>query len=81
MTETLELGSVVVIDGKAWKAAVIDGNSVTAARVDADDKTHRIFFDLREVKPLGDGMFCLPGRVEARVPRAGEIGVAVATVP
>ena len=53
-------GAVVVIDGRTWTLHRIEGN----AGIAHGETGSPIAFDAREVRPMGGGLFCLPGRTE-----------------
>jgi hypothetical protein len=59
-------GASIVIDSKAWRFERLDGNSGFAR----NENGKQIAFDAREVRVLGAGLLCLPGRVESVTPPA-----------
>jgi len=82
MADTVQVGSSLVIDGRVWTVQSFDGplcRSTATVETDGVEKVHAITCSTSELQPMGGGLFALPGRIEKRLPREGEIGVAVAT--
>jgi hypothetical protein len=65
MEPTLEIGSVIIIDGLAWVVESFRGETLAYARNEQEKKA--IWFARHEAKVLGAGLFGLPGRIEAPV--------------
>jgi hypothetical protein len=60
----LVANAVIIIDSRAWTFERVDGNTGFAR----SDTGKLCVFDAREVRVLGSGLLCLPGRVEAITP-------------
>lgn len=60
----LAIGSLVIIDGKAWTVASVGGSEGNTLRAVAEDNRQAIYCDKREVIYMGAGLFGLAGRIE-----------------
>jgi hypothetical protein len=77
--DSFGIGSITIIDGKAWTVESIGGASGNVARALGDDGRQAIYFDAREPKYLGAGLFGLPGRIEPGVNPSADVVASVAT--
>ncbi|MGL4649662.1 MAG: hypothetical protein ACRC1H_09670 [Caldilineaceae bacterium] len=73
---TLEIGSVVIIDGIAWTVDAFKGDVLAYARSEEHHKA--IWFNRTEVIAMGAGLWALPGRIEP--PAAAPAASVVASV-
>ena len=73
-------GGTLLLDGKAWVLEAHDGVTASATREEANGRSSRVRFDVRELVDMGQNLFSLPGRLETPAPRADEIGVAALTL-
>lgn len=69
MATDLQVGAVVLIDGKGWEVVEIDGDRVTGNWTnDEDGKVHLIHFRTYAVTKLTAGLYGIPGRIEPTAP-------------
>lgn len=78
MSKTLEIGTVVIIDGVAWTVESFKGDAARA--VHTDDASKAVWFDRREAKPLAASLWGLPGRIEPPAVTTGASVVASVAV-
>ena len=76
----LTVGSTIIIDAVAWTVESFGGSTGDTARALAEDGRKAIYFDRREAKYMGAGLFGLPGRIEPpTVNPAADVVAGVAT--
>lgn len=70
----LQVGSVVVIDDKAWTVTEFRGRAAIAR----SEEGALITFASAEVDSLGSGLWCLPRRTEASLGNANPVVLGTA---
>lgn len=62
----IQQGASLVVDGLIWVVSSVDGDRVTAVYTAENGNTWTLNTLESAVAAMGNGLYCLPGRIESR---------------
>jgi hypothetical protein len=62
----ISIGSQLIVDGLIWTVVSVDAYRVVARRQLSNGKEDSVSTAVEAVSDMGNGLYCLPGRIESR---------------